>query len=164
MDDDLMCGTCHRPLDTITDLQGNLVDFWHASALSIGPRHDPVPVPRVEAQAVVICDFCSNPEAGWRYPAKTFDSPDLGLVDTAAERAFKSNFGILTPRSVEDWCACDTCHDDIEHGRWDAIVNRATRGTPKEIRRELKDHIRRLHRQFLANRTGPAAPLRRPHD
>jgi hypothetical protein len=155
---ELMCETCHRPVDTITNEAGEIIEFWHASHLSVGPAHDPVPVPRVETQATLCCDFCGAPDPAWRYPATTFDQPDL----TRPTPGSKHPFDMLTPRSCGDWCACPPCHIDIQAGRWDDIANRLLRGEPRDVRREAKPHIRRLHRQFLNNRTGPPTPIRRP--
>jgi hypothetical protein len=152
--DELMCATCHRPLDVVTNDAGEMVDYWHASNIVHGPPHDPIPTLRIEGLASIVCDFCCAPEAGWRYPARTFDSRDLALVDIALKRPFAQNGGSMTPRSVGDWCACDACHEDIQRNRWDAIADRNLRGKPRFIRRELRPEIRRLHRQFQANRTG----------
>lgn len=148
-----MCQVCSRPLDVVTDLDGNMVDYWHASLITIGEAHDPVPVPRVEETVVGVCDFCADPGVAWRYRTRTFDAPDIDTDDMPVQRPFMNRPGILTPRSVGDWCACHACHDDIEAGQWDSIARRATRSTPKMFRRELKDHVRRLHRQFLSHRT-----------
>lgn len=153
--DDLMCEVCNRPLDVLTDEEGVIKDYWHASGISIGATHDPVPVVRVESAAILICDFCSTPGGMWRYPARTFDGA-AGPADVASlkERAF------VTSRSVGDWMACDVCHSDILANRWDAIASRGVRGAPRAMRPEFKRHIRILHQQFRKNRTGDPIPVR----
>lgn len=152
--DELMCDVCHRPLDVVTGDDGETVDFWHASGVIYGEPHDPIPVPRVETEARVICDFCGMPDAKWRYPTRTFDTPDLALMDIALERPFARRPGVLTPRSVGDWCACGDCHDDIEAGLWNELADRGLRSKPRALRREVRPHVKRLHQQFRQNRTG----------
>ena len=46
-----------------------------------------------------ICDFCSDPNVGWRYPARSF----LAYI-----------VGGIAGQSVGDWAACAACHDLIE--------------------------------------------------
>jgi hypothetical protein len=157
---DLICGTCHRPLDVLTDEAGNVKDYWHASGISIGPAHNPVPIPRDEAltESTLVCDFCSTPGGAWRYPARTFDSPDVAAGDHALQRMTEP--ADLTPRSVGDWMACDVCHADIAAGRWDSIAERACRAQPRFLRTELRRGVKRLHAQFRAHRTGDPIPIR----
>jgi hypothetical protein len=152
VNNDLMCQVCHRPLDVITDTEGNLQDYWHASGISIGPEHDPVPTPRVEELAQLICDFCSIPEGHWRYPTATFSTPDLP-AGYHARAQLPTAF--IEPRSIGDWMACDDCHDDIEAGHWDHLAKRSVRHQPVAVRPFMLDAVRSLHREFAKNRSGP---------
>lgn len=154
---DLMCETCKRPLDVLTDLDGSMVGYAHASNISVGPHHYPIPVQRIDALASVVCDFCSTPDGAWRYPTQTFETEDVNASENGEP------YGPITPRSVGDWMACDVCHDDIEANRWDALAKRSLRGQPAFLRREAMPRIRTLHRTFVAHRTGPALSLRSAH-
>lgn len=95
----------------------------------------------------LICDFCSDPNPVWDYPAKTFT-----LKDTPAQ-------------SIGNWAACSICHALIETRDYDGLADRCTSefirnnptlGIPFD---GMKADMLRLHQQFLDNRTGPALPL-----
>lgn len=92
------------------------------------------------------CDFCSEPNPGWCYPAQTFQGPTIG----------KDLYV-----SVAEWGACDTCHDLIEANDREALVDRfLVRWEAKNGQRPDHDDLRALvlalHGQFWDNRTGPA--------
>lgn len=94
-----------------------------------------------------ICDFCSEPEVVWRYPARTF------LAYAVA--------GVVG-ESVGDWAACATCHALIESGDRTALSERSLRtllDKNPEMRSaasELREQIAGFHKKFFANRLGEA--------
>ncbi|MCW5979600.1 MAG: hypothetical protein KIT09_16095 [Bryobacteraceae bacterium] len=95
----------------------------------------------------LICDFCSEPNVAWRYPAQSF----LAYVIAGV-------FG----ESVGDWAACRTCHELIETGDQSGLLERSLgtlleknpgmRPAEEELRRQLAD----FHRMFFSHRTGAA--------
>jgi hypothetical protein len=95
-----------------------------------------------------VCDFCSHPSVGWRYPARSFVAY---ITDEVAGQ------------SVGDWAACDTCHEFIENddraGLAAHSINSLIRVQPEfEIaREELSREMERLHGTFFSNRMG--API-----
>lgn len=94
-----------------------------------------------------ICDFCSEPEVAWRYPARTF------LAYAVA--------GVVG-QSVGDWAACATCHGLIESGDRKELSERSLRtllDKNPEMRTaasELRQQIAGFHEMFFANRLGEA--------
>ncbi len=93
-----------------------------------------------------ICDFCSEPQVRWSYPARDF--VDVGLVTPT---------GILVSESVGAWAACEECHRLIEAGDRDALLRRSIQnfirfyGVPLP---DLGGDIVRIHNQFFAHRSG----------
>jgi len=92
-----------------------------------------------------ICNFCDNPGVSWQYPARSFD-------------AIPGVFG-----SLDEWGACEICHDLIEVGDWTALAKRSAE-------RICKDNTKRdkcfavmlmLHSKFARHRTGD--PFRIDH-
>lgn len=95
-----------------------------------------------------ICDFCSEPNPRWQYPASDFIMHVPGPDDYGSEGA---------------WAACDACHDLIEAGDGDGLAKRSAdkfaRNTPGMPRSFLLSRIRELHEGFWSRRKGPAQPL-----
>lgn len=63
------------------------------------------------------CDFCSSPDVKWAYKAEPFAGMVLG-VDRDGDimsRHFSSDDG---------WAACDACHQLIEAGDRDGLIDR----------------------------------------
>jgi hypothetical protein len=95
-------------------------------------------------ELTMICDFCSNPDVAWSYPAGDFEAPmDIGATCVSA------------------WLACETCHGLIERGDCGALAERSLtspglRTIPSEA---AMNFARRLHALFLEHRTGPARKL-----
>jgi hypothetical protein len=94
-----------------------------------------------------ICDFCSNPNVTWVYPARTF-----------AAYVFEGIVG----ESVGDWAACPICHGLIESGRHAQLTERSLvtllerQPEMKSAEGELRTQIRSFHAMFLLNRLGSA--------
>jgi hypothetical protein len=97
-----------------------------------------------------ICDFCSEPHVGWRYPAHSFVAYAVaGIVG----------------QSVGDWAACSVCHVLIEAGDRRALVERSLSRLleknpdmrPDEA--ELRNELALLHGMFFAHRIGGATAL-----
>ena len=152
----IVCRTCMTTLDVVDHLDDNPVDrrltvpgrreYKHAAAVSLrigNTDHpvDPVLYDPTTMELVGVCDFCSTPGPRWRYPATSF-------IDT------KSGYG-----SVDDWGACDACHDLIERGdprSQRALVDRSlARFTTVWERRAMRPDLTAFHDQFRLHRTGP---------
>ena len=92
-----------------------------------------------------ICDFCSAPNPGWKYPARSF----IGYEDCG-----------IAGQSVGDWAACEECHLLIAAGNRAGLTERsaetliALRSELDEIRKELTAELAVLHERFFKNRTG----------
>lgn len=121
----------------------------------IDPHHKPVPVPRPDNDTEVkgVCDFCIASDPIWVYPAKSFH------IDIA-ERQEPGSVHTSSYGSVGDWGACQTCHDDIEADRWDAIMERNLGSDPirgiEPIKTLLKLKLAEMYKGFRLHRTGPA--------
>ena len=92
-----------------------------------------------------ICDFCSEPNVVWRYPAQNFIAyATPGIVG----------------QSVGDWAACVLCHAFIEHGDQNALLERSLsrllekhpdmRADEAEVRGDLAT----IHRMFFEHQVG----------
>jgi hypothetical protein len=94
-----------------------------------------------------ICDFCSNPDVAFVYPARTF-----------AAYLFDGIVG----ESVGDWAACPICHGLIESDRQADLVERSLvtllerQPEMKCAELELREQIRGFHFLFFRNRVGTA--------
>jgi len=101
------------------------------------------------------CDFCSDPQPAWIYPAESFT-------------VNKVNWG-----SEDDWAACEECSQLIEDGKHETVVKERMLATAavgvngalwnlfnKEERREVEVETRRLYDKFRRARRGPRRPLR----
>jgi hypothetical protein len=99
--------------------------------------------------SISICDFCSEPNVAWRYPAESFVA--YAVANVVGE-------------SVGDWAACSICRRLIEDADRSGLLERTLRTLleknpdmlPAEA--ELRDQIGVFHRMFFAHRTG-APPL-----
>ena len=97
-----------------------------------------------------ICDFCSEPNVVWQYPARTFVAYAVA--------------GIVS-QSVGDWAACTACHALIEKGDRAGLLDRPLRRLlekhpdmqPDEadVRRDLEA----IHRLFFEHQIGAALPV-----
>lgn len=97
-----------------------------------------------------ICDFCSEPNVVWRYPARNFVAYAVaGFVG----------------QSVGDWAACTTCHALIENEDRSGLLDRSVRQLlekhpdmqPEEadVRRDLEA----IHQLFFQHQIGVALPV-----
>jgi hypothetical protein len=97
--------------------------------------------------SISICDFCSDPDVAWRYPAKSFIAYAVGDI---------------VGQSVGDWAACDTCHRLIETGDCNGLLERTLRTLftrnpdMRWAEQELRDQIIVFHQMFFAYRIGAA--------
>ncbi len=100
-----------------------------------------------------ICDFCSEPQVRWCYPARDF-----------VYIAVSGPSGILVSESVGAWAACGECHALIEAGDHEALLNRSVQKFVEIngfLPPALADDIRRIHTQFFAHRCGLAFEVAR---
>jgi hypothetical protein len=97
-----------------------------------------------------LCDFCSEPHATWRYPARTF------VAYVAAG---------FVGQSVGDWAACGACHALIEAGDRNGLLERSlTRLLEKHPQMrpdqdELREELAVVHRMFFGNQNGQAVAI-----
>jgi len=100
------------------------------------------------------CDFCSDPEPRWIYPARSFEGMPGAIYEAG-------------------WAACEACHRLIEKLDFEALAERSWSALRLEGRPEVEAllrvfkpetlariRIRGLHRLFETNRLGPAEPWR----
>ena len=97
-----------------------------------------------------ICDFCSDPNVSWQYPARSFVAY---IVDGIAGQ------------SVGDWAACDACHELIENDDRPGLaaysIDSLIEVHPEfEVaREELSREMQGLHGTFFCSRMGPPISL-----
>jgi hypothetical protein len=88
-----------------------------------------------------LCDFCSAPAPAWRYPATTFTD-------------------LWGSRSIEDWLACEVCHELIVADDRDALARRflntesGRRAALVMGRAAAFSYCRNLHDRFWLARRG----------
>jgi hypothetical protein len=88
-----------------------------------------------------VCDYCSDPEPPWVYPANDFPMP-----------------GLPNHVSRGEWAACQVCHELIENEDWGGLLERSvTRQYGSDSFASIvRPFLKEYHRRFAANRTGPA--------
>ena len=97
-----------------------------------------------------MCDFCSEPNVVWRYPAQNFIA--------------YATPGIIG-QSVGDWAACDLCHAFIERGDHNALlersVNRLLEKHPdmRADEAEVREHLGMIHQLFFHHQAGAPLPV-----
>ena len=97
-----------------------------------------------------MCDFCSEPNVVWRYPAQNFVA--YAVADVVGQ-------------SVGDWAACTVCHALIESGDHCGLLDRSVRRLLEKepdmrpAESELRDQIAVFHRMFFAHQIGSALPV-----
>jgi len=100
--------------------------------------------------ATALCDFCSEPNVVFRYPARNF------VAYVAAG---------VTGESVGDWAACTICHELIQAGDRCGLSERSLRTLVekhpemRDVEEELGAQISDFHRKFFASRSGVPVPV-----
>jgi hypothetical protein len=102
-----------------------------------------------------VCDFCSDPNPTWDYPARTFETAPLPC-------------GI--PVSLGHWAACDVCHALIEQNDREGIIRRTVTSFYEKYPEfkelldtpEFESQTALLHNQFFHYRSGPAVSMVNP--
>ena len=95
-----------------------------------------------------MCDFCSEHDVVWRYPAQNFIAYAVAGV---------------VGQSVGDWAACTVCHAFIERGDHNALLERSvSRLLEKDFdmrvaESEVREHLCMIYRMFFDHQAG--APL-----
>lgn len=98
-----------------------------------------------------MCDFCSEHDVVWRYPAQNFIAYAVAGV---------------VGQSVGDWAACTVCHAFIERGDHNALLERSVSRLlekhpdmrPDET--DVREHLAEIHRMFFAHQAGaPPRPV-----
>jgi len=97
-----------------------------------------------------VCDFCSAPDVTWQYPARSFVAYAVNGV---------------VGQSVGDWAACRVCHELIEAGDRQGLLERSLQTLleknpemlPEEA--ELRDQLAQIHGMFFAHQAGAAMCL-----
>ncbi len=97
-----------------------------------------------------MCDFCSEPNVVWRYPAQNFIAyATPGIVG----------------QSVGDWAACDLCHAFIERGDQHALLERSLgrllekHPDMRAAETEIREHLGMIHRMFFEHQAGAPLPV-----
>lgn len=95
-----------------------------------------------------VCDFCMTAPPTWEYPC--------GWVTLTANAVFGA--------SDDEWAACDACHDLIEAGDLDALVNHLVELAQRAIKdmpgRVVQPEALRINLEgFFEAREGPPRPF-----
>lgn len=96
------------------------------------------------------CDFCSELEPRWSYPATDFVALQIGAILSTSEGS---------------WAACDTCHDLIDSGDRSGLADRSAglwvvaNPDSAEVMECLRGELRCIHDLFFTHRTGKAQPI-----
>ena len=97
-----------------------------------------------------MCDFCSQPDVVWRYPAQSFIAYAVACV---------------VGRSVGDWAACTVCHAFIERGDRNGLLERSVRRLLEKHpdmradETEVREHLGVIHRMFFDHQAGAPLPV-----
>jgi hypothetical protein len=100
---------------------------------------DPVK-PSIDVSAAYVCDFCSDPDPRWCFPAAAF-----------TQEAYAWG-------SCDDWAACDDCHRLIVLERYERLLKRSARAYLRRngsLTPHVLEALSRLHESFRAHRMGP---------
>lgn len=101
------------------------------------------PASSIITPKAMICDFCSDPNVRWGYPANDYLSEVCPVAN-----------------SIGGWAACQECHDFIEAGDWAGLAVRDADKFPLPIPYEDKVALARaIHIEFQKQRSGPAYPV-----
>jgi hypothetical protein len=97
-----------------------------------------------------ICDFCSEPNVVWRYPAQNFIAyATPGIVG----------------QSVGDWAACVACHAFIERDDHNALLQRSLsrllekHPDMRADEAEVRELLGMIHRTFFEHQAGAPVPV-----
>lgn len=134
-----MCATCRLIL---TPLEIDRQVTWvHGQAVD----HEPVVGSLVDP--VLLCDFCSSPDAGWRAECHPFRiDTTIGRFDLAAQ-------------DDGAWAACDPCASYIKQHDWPRLLYRATKAMTWPPGIDGKAMIALLHDEFRQHHNGVITPL-----
>lgn len=102
----------------------------------LGTKLEPIP-------GMGVCDFCTEIPVRWAYPC------GLVVVETP----------IGTHASSDPWGACDPCHELIEAGDQEGLVQRALANFDGPVPAELAAMFHEVQAAFFAARLGDARPL-----
>ena len=97
-----------------------------------------------------ICDFCSDSNVKWAFPAS-----DCGVI-------IVSDDNILCNMSEGGWASCDACHDLILAEKREELLNRSIEAfkrlhgheVPENEHRFIKPMVKTIHNSFWENMTG----------
>lgn len=98
----------------------------------------------------LVCDFCSLPEISWSYPVTEF------------EQRMEVDGKVFDNVYLGDWAACDKCHDLIEAGDKEGLLDRCFLSEHSVYKKcsaeenvEYRKKVTVLHEEFFAMRSGP---------
>jgi len=93
-----------------------------------------------------VCDFCSNPEAKWSYPAHDVTS----VVTLGDESTILSSEGA--------WAACDKCSECIERGDKEGLLNQSFNAVTNDEQTANSEMtlrlLRGIHESFWRSKCG----------
>lgn len=145
----VICAVCRHALDMLTTEDGG--HYVHTS--QDPDDHEPVPV-TPDADWRGRCDFCNEDDPMWMIPARDFSLPEA--------------FGPLSPGSLGNWSACETCKRLIESDQWNRLVTRAIESVARthHVPPGALDPapLRQLYRLLRKNITGAPQALPTPKE
>lgn len=115
---DMACAVCGHVLNRYS---GSFGEGW-VHALDADKDHPAIAVPEGSIRTMRLCDFCTEPNAGWVLPVEDF-TIDPGLEALPAHT------------SVGDWQCCAGCAALLERGDWNGLARRALAAA------KVEDHL-----------------------
>lgn len=155
------CKICRSPLASrmAKGAFGAMAQYAHPAPAD----HEAVPVPRDDIDPVLPkCDFCSDPDTTTIFPTTE------GAVSEVVGSALRMSEDTVDGQA--GWVACAICADMLEHGRYQALRDRAVDAMLKTLplgtpRSQVQKAIVSAHGSFRKMRTGKPGqpwPARQP--
>lgn len=134
-----MCATCHHVLNPLELLGTGEITWTH----SLPTDHPPVPV--LQLEPVMICDFCSAPDPTWAAECTPFLTNTNEVVPGVN----------LDAQDDGLWAACDPCAGYIRRNDWPRLLYRAEKQFSKLLGEPaVGPLIAHMHDQFRHHFTG----------
>lgn len=96
------------------------------------PFHEPVPIPSIELNSTLICDFCGDLNPEWLLGCPAYEETFMRIDDDSEHFAVK--------REEDGWAACASCKELLDQGDIRSVTDRAVAAS------ELRGHLSRMSR------------------
>lgn len=167
---DVVCRVCGESLNRFQSLTGGPGEHRHPH--NAVKDHAPAPIPRAEAEFVVMyCDFCSSPAVEWTYQTRGELHSTLATQnftsqterqriarDWAVVRSKEAPATDMVINTFSDrWTACARCAQFIEGRDVERLITHARRSNPV-LARATRTVLRQVYAQFFGA-IGPREPV-----